>query len=61
MSIDIPEELTELLKKYNLKEAFDSLSFTKRKEMARGISSAKREDTIHKRLRAALIQLQKVI
>jgi len=58
--IEMPEELLELLKEHQLLKVFNTLSYSKRKEMARGITSAKREETKHKRLAAVLVQLKAI-
>lgn len=56
--VEMPEALvSELEILPDLKEKFDSLSFTNRKEYAQWISSAKREETRHKRLYATLDKL----
>lgn len=50
-TIDIPSELLEVLNSdAEIKGFWDTLSFTTRKEYARAISSAKREETKIKRL-----------
>lgn len=49
--VEIPDDLASLLKKNPAeKEFFDSLSFTNRKEYARWITDAKREETRSARL-----------
>lgn len=58
--IDLPAELSEALNKHHLQKAYDSMSYSKRKEMARGITLAKKEDTRHKRLVAAIELLSKL-
>ncbi|MBI3220635.1 MAG: DUF1905 domain-containing protein [Bacteroidetes bacterium] len=56
--VDLPKELQDLLKKNpKAKAFFDTLSFTNRKEYALWIASAKKEETLVKRLEAALSKL----
>ncbi len=56
--VDLPTALHDLLKKNpKAKAFFDSLSFTNRKEYAVWIASAKKEETLLKRLEATLSKL----
>ena len=56
--VELPKELKQLLSKSaKAKSFFDSLSFTNRKEYARWITSAKREETKVKRLKAVIPRL----
>jgi hypothetical protein len=56
--VDVPAELNSLLSKNaKAKLIYDSLSFTNRKEYAVWISSAKKEETKTKRLKAILPKL----
>jgi uncharacterized protein YdeI (YjbR/CyaY-like superfamily) len=56
--VDVPAELNSLLSKNaKAKLIYDSLSFTNRKEYAVWISSAKKEETKTKRLKAILPNL----
>lgn len=53
-TVEIPAELEAILKKHKKARAFfDSLSYTHRKEYARWIASAKREETKIKRIKKA--------
>ncbi len=53
--VEVPEFLLNALEKTpELKEIFDQLSYTNRKELSRSITSAKREETKIKRLAKAL-------
>lgn len=52
--VEIPAELEAILKKHKkAREFFDSLSYTHRKEYARWIATAKREETKAKRIQKA--------
>lgn len=56
--VDIPDELEQLLAENpTAKQFFDGLSFTNRKEYARWISDAKREETKQTRLTQTLEKL----
>jgi hypothetical protein len=56
--VDVPAELNSLLSKNaKAKSFYDSLSFTNRKEYAVWISTAKKEETKTKRLKAILPKL----
>lgn len=56
--VEAPPALQQLLDKNGqAKQFFDSLSFTNRKEYARWISEAKREETLQKRLESTLDKL----
>jgi hypothetical protein len=56
-TVEVPEELAKLLKKEKLLAAFESLSFTHRKEYVRWITEAKREETRRMRLTKAVEML----
>jgi hypothetical protein len=57
-AVDVPRELKSLLSKNaKAKSFYDSLSFTNRKEYAVWISTAKKEETKTKRLKAILPKL----
>jgi len=56
--VDLPKPLEDLLTKSpKAKAFFDTLSFTNRKEYAVWIASAKKEETLAKRLEATLTKL----
>lgn len=52
--LEVPEALARLMKKEGLREFFDSLSYTHRKEYCRWISEAKKEETRTRRLEKAV-------
>ena len=56
--VEVPPALADALEAAGLRAAFDALSFTNRKELARGIAEAKGEDTRQRRLAKALEQLR---
>lgn len=49
-TVEVPTELTKLLKKEKLAEVFDKLSYTHQKEYVRWIGEAKREETRQNRI-----------
>lgn len=57
-TVEVPKELAQLMKKEGLREFFDSLSYTHRKEYCRWISEAKKEETRAKRLEKAVAMLR---
>ncbi len=52
--VDVPAALADALRDAGLREAFDALSFTNRKEIARSIAEAKKPETRDRRLAKAL-------
>ncbi|HVT19801.1 MAG TPA: YdeI/OmpD-associated family protein [Mycobacteriales bacterium] len=56
--VDVPAALTAALKQAGLMTAFDALSYTKRKEFARGVADAKGEDTRDRRIAKVLDALR---
>ncbi len=56
-TVDVPDELARALAAAGLREAFDALSYTRRKELARSIRDAKQEATRERRLAKALAEL----
>ena len=56
-TIDVPDALAAALDDAALRAAFDGLSYTRRKELARGVADAKRPDTVARRIAAALEEL----
>jgi len=57
-TVDIPDDLAAVMEREGVREYFESLSLTHRKEYARWISEAKREDTRTKRLEKAVQMLR---
>jgi hypothetical protein len=56
--VDLPAELAAALDaEPALRAAFDALSYTRRKELARGVAEAKRPETRERRIAAALGEL----
>lgn len=55
--VEVPSDLATALDAAGLRAAFDALSFTRRKEVARGVTEAKRTDTRERRIAAALEEL----
>ncbi|GAA2970564.1 hypothetical protein JOD63_000851 [Microbacterium terrae] len=53
--VDVPDDLAAALDAApGARAAFDALSYTRRKELARGVADAKRAETREKRIAAAL-------
>jgi len=52
--VEVPEPLLRELEKNNLIAEFNSLSYTNRKELARSIITAKRQETKDRRMQKAL-------
>jgi hypothetical protein len=57
-TVELPADFAALLKKENLREAFDSLSYTHRKEYVRWITEAKKEETRARRLAKSVEMLR---
>jgi hypothetical protein len=57
-SVDVPADLARALSAAKLRPAFDSLSFTQRKEFAEWISSAKRVETRSVRIPKIVAQVR---
>jgi hypothetical protein len=55
--VDVPEELANALNTANLRNAFDALAPSKRKEHVRQVLEAKSEDTKNKRLQKIISSL----
>lgn len=53
-TVDVPDDLAAALKKAKLRDAFDALAFTHRKEHVRAITDAKKPETRAKRVAAAV-------
>jgi uncharacterized protein YdeI (YjbR/CyaY-like superfamily) len=56
--VEVPEDLVAAIGDAGLRPAFDALSYTRRKEMARGVADAKRADTRERRVAAAVEELR---
>lgn len=52
--VEVPDDLAEALAGAGVRAAFDALSYTRRKELARGVADAKRPETRAKRVAAAV-------
>lgn len=58
-TVDVPPELAAALDaEPGVRAAFDQLSYTRRKELARGVSAAKKAETKARRVAAALEELR---
>lgn len=55
--VDMPADLAAALDAAGARAAFDALSFSRRKELARGVAEAKRPDTRERRIVAAVEEL----
>lgn len=55
--VDIPEDLAKALRAGKLTNAWDALSFTRRKELAAGVATAKRPETRAKRVEQAIAEV----
>ncbi|TWS23624.1 DUF1905 domain-containing protein [Tsukamurella sputi] len=53
-TVDLPDDLAAALDEHGLRPAFDALSYTRRKEAARGIADAKRAETRERRVAAVV-------
>ncbi|KXO88979.1 YdeI/OmpD-associated family protein [Tsukamurella pseudospumae] len=56
-TVDLPDDLAAALAEHGLRAAFDALSYTHRKEAARGVADAKRADTRERRIAAVIASL----
>ncbi|MBD3942394.1 DUF1905 domain-containing protein [Microbacterium sp. NEAU-LLC] len=52
--VDVPDDLAAALEAAGVRARFDALSFSRRKELARGVAEAKRPDTRERRVAAAV-------
>lgn len=57
-TVEVPPELAGALDTAGLRGAFDALSYTRRKELAAGVSGAKRAETRQRRIARALDELR---
>ncbi len=55
--VEVPDDLAAALEAAGVRAAFDALSFSRRKELARGVTEAKRPDTRERRIAAAVEEL----
>ena len=55
--VEVPDDLAAALETAGARAAFDALSFSRRKELARGVAEAKRPDTRERRVAAAVEEL----
>lgn len=55
--VEVPDDLAAALEAAGKRAAFDALSFSRRKELARGVTEAKRPDTRERRIAAAVEEL----
>ena len=55
--VDMPTDLAAALDAAGTRAAFDALSFSRRKELARGVAEAKRPETRERRIVAAVEEL----
>ena len=55
--VEVPADLAAALGAGGARSAFDALSFSRRKELARGVADARRPDTRERRIAAVLEEL----
>ncbi|MFC8681676.1 YdeI/OmpD-associated family protein [Microbacterium ureisolvens] len=55
--VEVPAELASALAAAGARAAFDALSFSRRKELARGVAEAKRPETRERRVAAVVEEL----
>ena len=55
--IEVPADLAQALDAEGARAAFDALPFSRRKELARGVSEAKRPETRERRVAAVLAEV----
>jgi hypothetical protein len=60
-TVEVPAALATLMNKHGVREFFDSLSYTNRKEYCRWITDAKKEETRTQRLNKSIDMLRKGI
>ena len=56
--VEVPEDLERGLAEAGLAEAFAGLSFTRKREIAQGVSGAKKPETPLRRIEAAITELR---
>lgn len=57
-AIEVPEDLAKALEVAGVAGAFEKLSYTRRKEIATGVTGAKKPDTRERRIGAAIEELK---
>ncbi len=57
-TVDVPADLADALAAQSLRAAFDALTHSRRKELARGVAEAKRAQTRESRIAAVIDQLR---
>jgi hypothetical protein len=60
-TVQVPSDLDSLMKKHGVRDFFDSLSFTHRKEYCRWITEAKKEETRAARLTKSIDMMRRGI
>jgi hypothetical protein len=55
--VEVPDELAKAVRAKRMTKAWEELSFTRRKELATGVASAKRSETRTKRVELAVAEL----
>jgi uncharacterized protein YdeI (YjbR/CyaY-like superfamily) len=55
--VEVPEDLAAALDAAGVRAAFDALTFTRRKEFARGVTEAKKAETRERRIAAVVAAL----
>ena len=58
--VEMPQSLTDALRKAKLAKTFESLSYSKRKEFARQVSEAKTEETRIRRVEKVLLAVREL-
>jgi len=60
-TVDVPADFSSLMKKHDVRDFFDSLSFTNRKEYCQWITEAKKEQTRAGRLTKSIDMMRRGI
>ncbi len=55
--VEVPEDLIQAMEEAGVAGAFERISFTRKKEIASGIASAKKPETRQRRIQAAISEL----
>jgi uncharacterized protein YdeI (YjbR/CyaY-like superfamily) len=58
-TVEVPSDLAGLMKKHGVRDFFDALSFTHRKEYCRWITEAKKEETRAARLTKSIDMMRR--
>ena len=56
-AIEVPDDLAKAIKAAGVTAAFENLSYTRRKEIATGVTGAKKPETRQRRIAAAIAEL----